>query len=196
METKPSPSILARYSIGPGWVATQDAEPDDPYADFERELFRANDQETTSIDMRVTFNTEDGTASIRLSRHDDTGRELPILLACPVPWATALQMIGATPKPGVDVTEPYTVLGFDRATGNLFSRCVMAADGLKAFACAADSEGLEMVASIPGRMTEDDLLTFPGDSLVDSETIRDQPDVFGPVPEIDEDAQPATAMRP
>lgn len=171
------------YEVAPGWEAVTQDSRDFAYADFERTLYRADDAVQTSVDMRVTFDTENRTASAMLLRRDDTGKDLPILMTWPVGWHAALQMIGASPRPGVEISMPYTVVGFMSRTGGLVCEHLLASSGLNAFARAAATDGMEMVAALAGRFTENDLLTFPGEGVVDSETIRDQPEVFGPVPE-------------
>lgn len=77
----------------------------------------------------------------------------------------------------------YSVIGIYPESGQIFCHHVEATSGTNAFMEAAnhlpDTE-MEMVVALPGHQLEGQLLTFPGDSLVSSETIMSQPEVFGP----------------
>ena len=77
------------------------------------------------------------------------------------------------------MSHPYTVIAFAEETGIIITHHVSANNGMSAFAQAAamDPE-LTMVVAIEGWNKEGVELTFPGEALVDSETILDQPDVF------------------
>jgi hypothetical protein len=74
----------------------------------------------------------------------------------------------------------FTVISIDSATGNILSDHVDAPSGINAFAVAGASRdpSVEFVVAIPGHLSEDDI-TFPGDSVVDNQTVIDQPEVFG-----------------
>jgi hypothetical protein len=77
---------------------------------------------------------------------------------------------------------PFTVIGFYDATREIFCHHVMAGSPLNAFAVAAAkcAEGAEMVAVLPGHLTEGkDLIAFPGEALVDSDSVLEHSEVFG-----------------
>ena len=191
--TRPN-EISDNFDIAAGWVMVAHDSIDDTHLDFEKTLFRSHDTEHTSIDMRVTFNTEARDAQVMLLRRDGSGKEQPILAVWAARWDAALQMIGATPKPGCASLSPFTVIGFYESSGSIACHHVEATSGLNAFAQAATtSDELEMVAALAGRFTEGDLLTFPGESVVCSDTVLGQPDVFG---EPDEDRTSASGPRP
>lgn len=87
----------------------------------------------------------------------------------------------------IDAPRPFTVIGVRPDTGQIVSHHVLANDGLHAFAvlAAQDNRDLEMTVALEGHQNEGEILTFPGEGVVDSQTIREQPDVFGeaiPVP--------------
>lgn len=60
-----------------------------------------------------------------------------------------------------------------------------AKQGINAFAKVVAEAGVtrEFVVAIQGHHDEDKGLTFPGESVVDGQTITDQPEVFGAVDE-------------
>lgn len=77
--------------------------------------------------------------------------------------------------------KPFTVIGFHES-GKLFYEHVRAADGYHAFGqLMANKPGItaETVVAVEGHVTDEDVLTFPGESVVGSETILEQPEVFG-----------------
>lgn len=80
----------------------------------------------------------------------------------------------------------FTVIGYYQHTGQIFCWHVEAENSMHAFAVAGaeilELNGAEVTFTvcIEGKQTEqDDFLTFPGSGLVDSQTVRDQPEVFG-----------------
>ena len=79
------------------------------------------------------------------------------------------------------MSKPYTVIGVHSGNGQIVCHQVFANDGLHAFAVVACTVGsdLEMVVALNGHQNEGVSLTFPGNSLVDCETILEQRDVFG-----------------
>ena len=82
--------------------------------------------------------------------------------------------------------KPFTVIGFHESSGQLSCLHVVATDGLNAFAAAAqptEAKGdFNMVAVMPGHISEEAGLEFPGEGLVTAETVLEQPDVFGRPP--------------
>lgn len=77
------------------------------------------------------------------------------------------------------IQSTYTVISTNERTGKIHSFFVTAKDKTHAFFVAAQNHpNMEFVVCIEGKRTESDLLGFPGDSLVDSETILEQEDVF------------------
>lgn len=81
----------------------------------------------------------------------------------------------------------FSVIGHDENTRELFVEHVIAEDGLQAFAAAATRrpDG-EFSAAVSGHLSVGDGgIVLPGESLVCAETVRDQLDVFGEVPEVD-----------
>lgn len=79
--------------------------------------------------------------------------------------------------------KPFTVIGFYADNFQIFCHHVMADDNSNAFAVAsADHSDVELqfVVALPGHQFEgDDTLGFPGECLVNSDTVLEQPDVFG-----------------
>ncbi len=80
--------------------------------------------------------------------------------------------------------QPFTVVGFFEETGQITCMKVSAKDKMNAFAVAAQQKpnsSLTMVVAIAGHQDDGDsgMLAFPGEGIVDSETILEQPDVFG-----------------
>ena len=78
--------------------------------------------------------------------------------------------------------KPFTVIGFDPDSYQIVCVHVLAADGLQAFTAAAhqyEDCGLEFVSAHPGHLHEDTDVFFPGEGLVDGETVLAQPEVFG-----------------
>lgn len=82
--------------------------------------------------------------------------------------------------PSNQSSKPFTVIAIVDESGQIVCHHVMAKSELNAFAVLAEKENyLSMVAVLPGHVKENRGIAFPGDSLVDSETILGQPDVFG-----------------
>ena len=91
------------------------------------------------------------------------------------------------------MSKPYTVIGVHPDNGQIVCHHVKANDGTHAFAVvAANVDGdIEMVVALEGHQTEGKELTFAGESLVDSQTVQEQQDVFGdPAVTTPEDEQP------
>ena len=74
----------------------------DEYYDFEKELQAVTDELRTSIDMRLTFNTETSTAYFTLCTRNDDGQTVDWEKTHYVPWSAAVRMLIAD---GVDVPE-------------------------------------------------------------------------------------------
>lgn len=81
---------------------------------------------------------------------------------------------------------PYTVVGFHEDTGRICTHNVLARNDLNAFAAAAKeaASAITMVVALPGHISEGSQLVFPGEGLVDSETILSDRGVFGSPPRI------------
>lgn len=75
----------------------------------------------------------------------------------------------------------FTVIGYFAHNGQTVCRHVQATEGLHAFAeVAQQNPGLTLVVALPGHLTEAaGELTFPGEGVVEAETILAQPEVFG-----------------
>jgi len=79
-----------------------------------------------------------------------------------------------------DKREPFTVIAFVEDTGQIVAHHVVADDASNAFQLAAEIDPtITFVAALPGHQREDKELFFPGEGLVDAETVLDQPEVFG-----------------
>jgi hypothetical protein len=78
---------------------------------------------------------------------------------------------------------PYTVVSIIPSNGQIVSDFVKATSGLKAFAKVVSKRGtsIEFVCSFDGHISEGKGIAFPGDSVVDGETVESQPKVFGKV---------------
>jgi hypothetical protein len=77
----------------------------DIYVDFDKELFSLPDEGNTSVDMRLTFNTESRTCYYSISLHNNDGNTRDWEKTHYVPWAVGLAMLAAD---GVDVPEELT----------------------------------------------------------------------------------------
>lgn len=79
--------------------------------------------------------------------------------------------------------QKFTVVAFIEDTGQIVCHHVHARDALNAFAAATSLDmTMTMVAALPGWLHEGEGVTFPGEGLVDAQTVLDQPEVFGAVP--------------
>jgi hypothetical protein len=67
----------------------------DTYVDFDKELFSLPDKGSTSVDMRLTFNTENRTCYYSISLHNDDGNTRDWEKTHYVPWAVGLAMLAA-----------------------------------------------------------------------------------------------------
>lgn len=65
------------------------------YWDFDKELISIPDDVHTSVDMRLTFNTEKRTAYFVLSTHNGNCDTIECCYTHGVPWDAALQMLRA-----------------------------------------------------------------------------------------------------
>lgn len=79
--------------------------------------------------------------------------------------------------------KPFTVISTDPQSGHIFSDHVMANSIAHSFSVAAQqrsehSTELDFVTSIEGHLSEGSDIGFPGEGVVDVETILDQDDVF------------------
>jgi hypothetical protein len=107
--------------------------------------------------------------SVSIIKEDRSGNAL-------LPDGLLRAFLGAT-----FMTTAFTVIGVHAGNGQIVCHHVMANDGLHAFAVAApkvDSD-LNMVVALDGHLTEGGHLTFPGEGMVDVQTVLDQPEVFG-----------------
>lgn len=77
-------------------------------------------------------------------------------------------------------TKKFTVVGFNEDNGQIVCLHVQASDGDHAFWLAAKiNSTLSAVVALPGHLSEvTGELTFPGESVVDAETITTQPEVY------------------
>lgn len=74
----------------------------------------------------------------------------------------------------------FTVLALNENNGQIISHHVKAATAQNAFATAAAmDDALTFVATLPGWLTEDGSIEYPGSALVGAGTILEQPEVFG-----------------
>lgn len=79
-----------------------------------------------------------------------------------------------------DNREPFTVIAFVEETGQLVAHHVVAHDASEAFTEAAKVDPtITFVVALPGHRSEDNDLFFPGEGVVDADTVLDQPEVFG-----------------
>lgn len=79
--------------------------------------------------------------------------------------------------------DKWTVFSFNSDTRESYADTVWASSGLNSFAKVTgqrSSETLEFVAAVKGDIPSHEI-EFPGESLVDSSTVREQPEVFGEV---------------
>lgn len=89
----------------------------------------------------------------------------------------------------------FTVIGVYEETGQIVSHHVTAKNDFNAFAVMAKREhGISMVAAIPGHLNEGSNITFPGVGLVGSDTILEQPEVFGTVEESAGESNPLSRL--
>jgi hypothetical protein len=75
---------------------------DSNYYDYDKELQAVPDAVRTSVDMRLTFDTETHTAYFTLCTRNDNGQTIDWCDTHDVPWAAAVRMLIAD---GVDVPE-------------------------------------------------------------------------------------------
>ena len=79
--------------------------------------------------------------------------------------------------------KPFTVVSYSEVTGMIFKDQVHARDGIHAFAVVAANEradnAVTFVCSIAGHLSEGEGIDFPGEGVVDSDTVIQQSDVFG-----------------
>lgn len=79
--------------------------------------------------------------------------------------------------------DPFTVISVNEATGQIFMDKVVASDAIHAFAVTAANERADtansFVCAIPGHVKEGAGIEFPGEGMVDVNTVLEQTDVFG-----------------
>lgn len=103
------------------------------------------------------------------------------------------QTVSIAPTSSIDMA--FTVIGHHASSRELFVEYVNASDALNAFATAAAMHpGAEFSVAIAGHLEEGKEICFPGESLVDSETILEQEDVFG-VPQIARSTAKSAALE-
>lgn len=100
----------------------------------------------------------------------------------------ALEMISISPNVAellkeevgsVTNLKPFTVVAFGSDNAQIVCHHVDAIDSMHAFTEVAKIDGnLEMVIALEGHQKEGKELTFPGNNLVDSNTVLSQPEVF------------------
>lgn len=71
------------------------------YVDFDKEVLSCDDDGNTSLDVRLTFNTETRSAYMVVSWHNDDGNTLDLSQERPIDWDAALRMI----EPDLDIPE-------------------------------------------------------------------------------------------
>ena len=69
--------------------------------------------------------------------------------------------------------KPFTVVSYSEVTGMIFKDQVHARDGERA------DNAVTFVCSIAGHLSEGEGIDFPGEGVVDSDTVIQQSDVFG-----------------
>lgn len=76
----------------------------------------------------------------------------------------------------------FTIIAVNPETGQIICDHVQATNYNTAFAnYAANCQyEHEVVAAIPGKLSEDETIFFPGSGVVSTSTILEQPDVFTP----------------
>jgi len=67
----------------------------DVYVDFDKELFSLPDEGKTSIDMRLTFNTEDRTCYYTINTHNDSGIVVDWEKTHYISWLAGLSLLAA-----------------------------------------------------------------------------------------------------
>lgn len=72
----------------------------DEYYDYNKELFSLPDEGRTSIDMRLTFNTETLTCYYTISTHNDSGKGRDWEHTHYIPWIVGMALLDAD---GVDI---------------------------------------------------------------------------------------------
>lgn len=65
----------------------------DEYYDFDKELYSLPDAGNTSVDMRLTFNTETRTCYYNINLHNDDGDTRDWDERQYIPWAVGLEML-------------------------------------------------------------------------------------------------------
>ena len=70
------------------------------YVDFDKELYSMPDKGNTSVDIRLTFDTDSRTCYYTISLHNDDGNTRDWQQDHHVPWAVGVAMLGD------DVTVP------------------------------------------------------------------------------------------
>jgi len=64
------------------------------YVDFDKELYRLPDYDNTSVDMRLTFDTDRRTCYYTISLKNDDGNTHDWQQEHHVPWAVGVAMLG------------------------------------------------------------------------------------------------------
>jgi hypothetical protein len=79
----------------------------------------------------------------------------------------------------------YTVIGYYASNNQIFAHAVNSDTQMGAFSVVASQySDAVMVCVLEGDIHEGESLGFPGDGIVDAETILEQPEVFGGSPEV------------
>jgi len=68
---------------------------DEQYHDYDKELYSMPDDGNTSIDMRLTFDSEDRICYYTISLHNDNGDTIDWEKTHRIPWDTGVAMLAA-----------------------------------------------------------------------------------------------------
>lgn len=71
----------------------------DEYVDFDKEVLTCDDEGNTSLDVRLTFNTESHRAYMTVAWHNNDGRTVDLDGSRPIDWDAALRLLGDTSLP-------------------------------------------------------------------------------------------------
>ena len=63
------------------------------YVDFDKELYRLPDKGNTSVDIRLTFNTDMHTCYYTISLHNDDGNTRDWEMSHYIPWSVGKTML-------------------------------------------------------------------------------------------------------
>lgn len=69
------------------------------YEDFDKEVLSCDDEGYTSLDVRLTFNTETRTAYMTVAWHNNDGNTVDYQTERKIEWDAALRLLGDTALP-------------------------------------------------------------------------------------------------